>query len=459
MSNRVLFDGLNLSLSQGTGIATYTKSLIATVKKIGYSPELLISSNAGFDKRDPVFSEIAMFDPIIADHPSPKIRLQLQLARLFGRPFGVRPSDFGSFGGIVTAGGGPIYQVARTHAAPNVFEHARLHFRRHKRLMQVKLDREPDLFHATHPAPLVVKGACNIYTLHDLVPLLLPFTTLDDKKYMIQMLRALCREADHIVTVSEHSKRDIVRVLGVDEARVTNTYQALTLSEGSVTRDVAEIASEIESAFGVSPGEYYLFVGAIEPKKNLRRLIDAYAASGSDRPLIVIGGLGWQYEDDLLKLAEDRFVRYNFDGKALFPERKVRHLSYLPRSQLLSLIRGARALLFPSLYEGFGLPVLEAMMLGTAVLTSNVASLPEIVGEAGVMVDPLDEISIAKGIRALDQDDALVSTLVARGIERARLFSTQAYATRLGGLYAGLGIAPAQLPAEDSSYRTGSHAA
>ena len=105
-------------------------------------------------------------------------------------------------------------------------------------------------------------------------------------------------------------------------------------------------------------------------------------------------------------------------------------------------MRGARALLFPSLYEGFGLPVLEAMMLGTAVLTANVASLPEIVGEAGMMVDPLDEISIAKGIRALDQDDALVSTLVARGIERARLFSPQAYATRLGGLYADLGIAP-----------------
>ena len=307
--------------------------------------------------------------------------------------------------------------------------------------------------------PVTVKGARNIYTIHDLVPLLLPFTTLDDKKYMIEMLRRLCREADHIVTVSEHSKKDIVRVLGIDEARVTNTYQAVTLPDRLVTRDVAEIALEIESAFGVSPGEYFLFVGAIEPKKNLRRLIDAYAASGSDRPLIVVGGLGWQYDRDLSKLGEDRFVRYNFDGKALAPERKVRHLSYLPRSQMLSLVRGARALLFPSLYEGFGLPVLEAMMLGTAVLTSNAASLPEIVGDAAMLVDPLDEISIAKGIRAFDQDDALVSTLVARGIERARLFSQQAYATRLGKLYAGLGLAPAELATEDPSYQTGSHAA
>ena len=457
MSNRVLFDGLNLSLSQGTGIATYAKSLMAAADELGYRPEILISSNAGFDKRDPVFSEIALFDPVIADHPSPKIRLQLYLTRWFGRPFGVRPSSFQPMGGIVMAG--RQGRVARTHAAPNVFEHGRLHFRRHKRLMEVKHDRDPDLFHATYAAPLLVKGARNIYTIHDLIPLLLPFTTLDDKKYLIELLRTICREADHIVTVSEHSKRDIIRILGIDEARVTNTYQAVTLPEGLMMRDVDDIALEIESAFGVSPGEYFLFVGAIEPKKNLRRLIDAYAASGSNRPLVVVGGLGWQYQEDLLKLAEDRFTRYRFDGQTLFPERKVRHLSYLPRSQLLSLVRGARALLFPSLYEGFGLPVLEAMMLGTAVLTSNVASLPEIVGEAGLLVDPRDETSIAKGIRALDQDDGLVSTLVARGVERARSFSQQAYAARLGRLYAGLRIAPAERAGKSTGQQTDSHAA
>ena len=443
MSNRVLFDGMNLSLAAGTGIATYTKSLVNVVKEIGYLPEILISSNAGFDRRDPLFSEIALFDPMVASHPSPKIRLQLKLARYFGQPFGVRPSVFGPLDGLVKSSIGTFAEFGRTYAAPNLFELARLQFRRNRRLLEVKLERAPDLFHATHPTPMVVKGACNIYTIHDLIPLLLPATTLDDKKYMIELLRMLCRDADHIVTVSENSKKDIIRLLGVSEARVTNTYQAVTISDAMVKRDIAEISHEIESAFGVSPGEYYLFVGAIEPKKNLRRLIDAYAASGTKRPLLIVGGLGWQYEDDLLKLAEDRFVRYSFDGKTLSPERKIRRLSYLPRPQLLSLVRGARALLFPSLYEGFGLPVLEAMLLGTAVLTSNVASLPEIVGDAAVLVDPLDETAIAKGIRSLDQDDTLVSTLVARGVERARLFSPQAYAARLGGLYANLGLAPA----------------
>ena len=459
MSNRVLFDGLNLSLSNGTGIATYTKSLVSTVKGIGYSPELLISSNAGFNKRDPLFSEIALFDPIIAGHPSPKIRLQLEFARLFGRPFGVRPSAFGSLEGVVKSDGGQFAPFTRTYAAPDIFEHARLHFRRHGRLMRVKLDQAPHLFHATYPAPLFVHGVRNIYTIHDLVPLLLPFTTLDDKKYMVDLLRTLCRHADHIVTVSEHSKKDIIRVLGIEEERVTNTYQAVTLSENSLTRDGADFSQEIESAFGVSHGAYYLFVGAIEPKKNLRRLIASYAASGSHRPLLIAGGLGWQYEDDLRKIAEDRFVRYKFDGQSLSPERRVRHLSYLPRSQLLSLVRGARALLFPSLYEGFGLPVLEAMTLGTAVLTANVASLPEIVGDAGLMVDPLDEISIANGIRSLDRDDALVSTLVARGVERARLFSAQAYARRLGDLYAGFGTAREKRPICQQAVTSGSHAA
>ncbi len=456
MSNRVLFDGLNVSLRKGTGIATYTQSLVAAAKTLGCSAEILVSSNAGFDRRDPLFSNIALFDPVVAEHPSPKIRLVDGIVRWVGQPFGVRPSTFEHLDGAVRSSGSSFAAFDRIHASPNLFERARLHFRCHKRPLQVKPSQAPQLFHATHPTPLVVKGACNIYTIHDLIPLLLPFTTLDDKKYMIELLRVLCREADHIVTVSEHSKRDIVRTLGIAETRVTNTYQAVTIPDSVLLRDEAEVAREVESAFGVSFGEYYLFVGAVEPKKNLARLIDAYAASGTKRPLLIVGALGWQYEADLEKLGEDRFVRYSYDGHQLRPERKVRHLSYLPRSQLLSLLRGARALFFPSLYEGFGLPALEAMYLGTAVLAADAASLPEVVGDAAVLVDPLDEVTMSRGIRILDQDDDLVSTLVARGKKRAQLFSTGAYVSRLSGLYASLGLT---LREHDGGSSASSHAA
>ena len=442
MGSSVLFDGRNFSLASGTGIATYTKTLVKTATGLGFSGSILLSSNAGYDKRDPLFSEVALFDPIIAKHPSPKIRLQTLLTQFIGAPWGVRPSNFGRLSGTVRSSSHDFSVFDRTYAAPNVFERARLHFRRHRTCVQVRLDDRPDLFHATSPMPIVIKNACNIYTIHDLIPLLLPFTTLDDKKYMIELLRTLCRNADHIVTVSESSRRDIIRVLDVPESRITNTYQCVDLPEDPPRSDEDGKSLDIEKAFGVAPGEYYVFVGAIEPKKNLRRLIDAYAISGSKRPLLIIGGLGWEYEADLKKITEDRFSRFAFDGQHLRPERTVRHLSYLPKPQLVSLVRDARALFFPSLYEGFGLPVLEAMQLGTAVLSADNSSLPEIVGDAGLLVNAHDEIAIASAIRTLDQDNDLVGTLVANGYVRARLFSSEAYAARLADLYRGLGVHP-----------------
>ncbi len=455
--NRVLFDGLNLSLAKGTGIATYTRSLVAAARSLGCEPELLVGCNAGFDRRDPQFSNIALFDPEIAAHPSRRIRLGDKLARLFGQPFGARTSTFEGFDAAVSRNAEMFAGFRRIHAAPNLFERARLHFRRYERSLIVKPETLPDLFHATFPTPIRVAGACNLYTIHDLIPLLLPYATLDDKKYMIELLRTLVRDADHIVTVSEHSKRDIVRVLKIDERRVTNTFQAVTIPDAALRRDETEVARDIEGAFSVGFGEYYLFVGAIEPKKNLGRLIDAYAASGSRRPLLVVGAPGWLCEADLEKLAEERFLRYRHDGRYIKPERRVRHLAYLPRSQLISLMRGARALFFPSLYEGFGLPALEAMTLGTAVLAAEAASIPEIVGEAAVLVDPYDEASIARGIRRLDQDDDLVSTLVARGRERAQFFSAGAYASRLASLYGSLGLAVHQ-GSGDGGIAAGPHA-
>jgi glycosyltransferase involved in cell wall biosynthesis len=457
MSSRILFDGLNFSLAKGTGIATYTKTLVAGAASLGFSTELLVSSNAGYNPRDPVFSEIALFDPMVAAHPSPKIRLQSRLARWLGCPFGVRPSNFGRLTGVARDVSG-FEAFAAIHAAPNVFEMARLHFRSRKRCLDLRFDAKPEILHATFPIPIRIEGAYNIYTIHDLVPLLMPSTTLDDKKYTIDLLRELCRTADHIVTVSEHSRKDIIRVLGVPESRVSNTYQSVSISDDLLSRNEMDEGLDLEGAYGVTPGEYYLFVGAIEPKKNLRRLIDAYAASGSRRPLLVVGNLGWQYEEDLKKLQEERFLTYSYRNRRIRPERMVRHIPYLSREQLIGLLRNARALLFPSLYEGFGLPVLEAMLVGTAVLTSNAASLPEIAGEAACLVDPGDVASIARGIRALDRDNDLVSTLVARGRDRAQFFSPQAYATRLGDLYRRLGLRPAQRADEAAVLGAPAHA-
>jgi glycosyltransferase involved in cell wall biosynthesis len=296
----------------------------------------------------------------------------------------------------------------------------------------------PALFHATHPLPVHVAGCPNIVTIHDLVPLRLPHMTLDNKRYVFRLLRHLVKSADHILTVSEYSRRDIISVFGVPESRITNTYQAVNLPSRALSRSDDEVADEITNLFELDPGEYYLFIGALEPKKNVSRLIDAYAASGSRRPLIVAGGTGWQNEGDLERINDMRFSNYRVRENTISKVKQVRRIPYLPPAQLITLMRGARALLFPSLFEGFGLPVLEAMTLGTPVLTSNTTSLPEIAGDAALVVDPYDIAEMAAAIRRLDNDMDLLEDLSSRGRKQAELYSMTNYVSRLGQAYRGI---------------------
>src|SRR5262249_15881075 len=148
---------------------------------------------------------------------------------------------------------------------------------------------------------------------------------------------------------------------GIPEHRITNTYQAVSIPDELLAQTDNEVAAELGHVFKLDHQKYFLYFGALEPKKNVSRLVDAFAAAGSRYPLVIAGGLGWQYEVDLEKIQNERFLSYRIDDGRIFPERQVRRLAYVPFPQLISLIRGARAVLFPSLYEGFGLPVLEAM--------------------------------------------------------------------------------------------------
>jgi glycosyltransferase involved in cell wall biosynthesis len=262
--------------------------------------------------------------------------------------------------------------------------------------------------------------------------------TLDNKRYFFRLIQQLVAKADHIVTVSEYSRRDIMALFKVPEQRITNTYQAVSLPAAAVARSNDEIADEITNLFELEPGGYYLFIGALEPKKNVSRLIDAYAASGSRRPLVVAGGAGWQNEADLERIADTRFYNYRVTETTISKFKRVRRIQYLPFPQIITLMRGARALLFPSLFEGFGLPVLEAMTLGTPVMTSNVTSLPEVAGDAALLVDPHDVSNMAAAIRRLDNDIDLLSHLSTLGQEQARLFSMENYVSRLAGVYRGV---------------------
>ena len=312
------------------------------------------------------------------------------------------------------------------------------HLRRYGKLARLRVDDPPDLFHATQAIPLFAPGAVNVYTIHDIVPLRLPYATLDNKRVFLETVRELCRSADHIVTVSEHSRRDILSIVDMPESRITNTYQTVQLPSSLLSQTSDEVAVLVENVFGLEPKNYFVFVGALEPKKNVARLIDAYAASGASGPLVIAGGLGWDYEDATARIEQEHFGSYRIAADRVVRERKVRRFEYLTFPNLVALIRGAKALLFPSLYEGFGLPVLESMLLGTPVMTSTTSSLPEVAGDAALMVNPFDVAAMARAIRSLDDDSDLRADLARRGSLQAQKFSPKAYRARVEALYKSL---------------------
>jgi glycosyltransferase involved in cell wall biosynthesis len=278
-----------------------------------------------------------------------------------------------------------------------------------------------DVVHWTYPLPLYVPGARNIYTIHDVVPLKFPEMVRNAEEFAT-LCRDVASHADQIWTVSETSRADIIELLGLDAAIVFNSYQPVDLAAADAERD------DVLAMHGLRAGGYFLFYGAIEPKKNVLRLLDAHARARVDTPLVVVGKAGWQCDEEMRRL------KAGVVGEGPAGRPRLLWLDYLPRAQLLHLVAKAKAVLFPSLYEGFGLPMLEAMTLGTPVLGSTGGSLPEVAGDAALLVDPLSVEALSKAIHRLDGDAVLRARLAHDGPKRALVFSADRYRERVGAL-------------------------
>lgn len=428
-------DGYNLAMANGTGVASYGRTLAATLKAAGHRVEGVFGVDAG---RDPALRETLFFDRLDGP-PQPPTRKQARRADRALRRWAMLPWL------SPTADEVPLTDAVeratfadrlptfdRIVTTPRLFDLAHRHFAMWGRFLPLRMTRPPSIMHWTYPLPIRLAGARNVYTLHDLVPLKLPYTTLDAKAAYRRLALRCIAEGDRVCTVSEASKADIVDLLGADPAKVVNTGQAAPLPEAIWARDPAADAAEIEGIFGLRRHGYFLYLGAIEPKKNVGRLIEAHLSLDSATPLVIVGGRSWRSEGELVLLPPESEAG-SAHGRRI-ADRVIR-LDHLPRALLLKLVRGARAVTFPSIYEGFGLPVLEAMQLGTPVLTSDISSLPEVAGDAALLVDPYDTAAIAAGLRALDADPTLRARLSAAGPVRARAFSAAAYLARLEALY------------------------
>ena len=430
---RIGVDGYNLAMPKGTGVATYGFELTATLAAMGHSVEGVFGLAV---PAEVAMREVAFFDGYWRANAPARTRRWRRRADAVRSLAGLRARDVALTGFLDRATlPGRFPSFSRFASVADLFYRAHRHFQWTGRFLSLSVEQPPEIMHWTYPVPVKLKGSRNIYTLHDLVPLKLPWTTLDNKQSYAALAARCVRDAAQICTVSEASERDIVDRFPAAAGKIVNTYQIAADADMRPTDSAEADARLIESAFELKHRTYFLYYGAIEPKKNIGRIVEAYLRLDSATPLVIVGGIGWSSEEELRLIPGEGATGATGNFVTSRGQRIVR-LDHLPRKLLAKLIRGAKAVVFPSLYEGFGLPVLEAMQLGTPVITSNTSSLPEVAGDAALLVDPYDVQSISEAMRAVDQSPALCDDLAARGLVQASIFSPEHYRERLTTLYA-----------------------
>jgi glycosyltransferase involved in cell wall biosynthesis len=299
----------------------------------------------------------------------------------------------------------------------------------HRRLVEV-LD-SMDVFHSSEVLLWRQPGALNVVTIYDMTALLFPeHHTAGTRELQIRKFRFAQEKADAVIAISEATKRDIVAHLGISAQRVHVIYGGVSPAFHPI--EARNALARALAPMGLSPGSYILYVGTIEPRKNLRRLIEAYHLLRKMMPppapkLVLAGASGWKYQETF-ECVED----LNLEGAVVF-------LGRVSSEALPALYNGAVLFIYPSLYEGLGLPPLEAMACGVPVIASNVSSLPEIVGDAGILIDPQDVQALAAILKNLLEDGERRTELREAGLARASQFSWERAAREMLELYKSTG--------------------
>ena len=286
------------------------------------------------------------------------------------------------------------------------------------------------LFHAPHYVLPPLVQCRSVVTIHDAIHLMFPQYLPNQAAlfYAKWSISQAARRATRVMTVSESSKRDILRFVDTEPSKIDVIYNAY--DERFAIEPAEEEMDRVRERYQLED-QFVLYAGNVKPHKNLERLIDAFhlvRQQGLDHlKLVLIGDEISKYSS--LRRAVHRYQLHKY----------VRFLGYMPEETLAVMYRLAGVFVFPSLYEGFGLPPLEAMASGTPVVTSNVSSLPEVAGDAAVLVDPYDPQAIADGIYRALTDEALRKQMILKGIARAGQFSWEQSARRVRAIYGEVG--------------------
>lgn len=285
-----------------------------------------------------------------------------------------------------------------------------------------------DVFHGIDHNMTPFLSCPSLITVHDLILLVIRGPYLGPKSWLwMEAHRRASGKARFVIAVSENTRRDVHRIWGIPLDRIEVVNEGVGPAYRPVTDDAA-IAGALER-YGIKR-PYFMYIGGFDPRKNIGNMLlgfKRYLLSSPARdvvPGLILCGDAGNHADYL----EDEIRELGLEGS-------VRVAGFVEDEDMPALYTAARALIFVSTYEGFGLPLLEAMACGTPVLGSNVSSIPEVVGDAGVLVDPLEPDEICAGLRRLEGDAALRDELAVRGVERAGLFVWEETAARIIRLY------------------------
>lgn len=273
--------------------------------------------------------------------------------------------------------------------------------------------------------PVLYRGKV-VVTIHDLISVFFGHNIrFWSRLFFGRWMPFTYRFADHLIAVSEHTKRDAIRVLGIPEDKITVIHEAA--DERYQVIDDEEQIAHVRSKYKLGDQPFILHVGTLEPRKNLSFLVRAFALArkehGIQAKLVITGKKGWYYEG-LFKLVDE-----------LKLQKEVIFTGYVDGEDIPALYNAAKLFAFPSLYEGFGLPPLEAMASGTPVISSNTSSMPEVVGDAGILLAPEDESSWARAITELLTDEKKWQECRKKGLEQAKKFSWKRCALETVAVY------------------------
>jgi len=264
-----------------------------------------------------------------------------------------------------------------------------------------------------------------ITTIHDLTYILYPDTMdVSNRKRLENDMYSTIKRADYIITISESSKKDIIKHLHIDENKIEVIYPGVDETYKKVLSNDEIMA--VKNKYNIL-GKYVLYLGTLEPRKNIETIIRAYncfkQANKNNIKLVLAGKKGWLY-DSIFKLVEE----FGLENDVIFTD-------YIADMDKAPLYQGAEIFLFPSLYEGFGIPVIEAMASRTPVITSNSSSLPEVAGDAAIITDPLDYQEISNSIERILNDNELQEKMINEGIKQADKFNWDSSAEKLKNIY------------------------